>query len=218
MLSQFWLLTILASLALGVPTPDESVVQVVRVNDTKSDTGTPSKMPINSANKQISRLKVGQDKVGSKSTSDDQGSPSLGGYSARGTGVSYSGILSGTSEITSDGISGGISSAVRASQESQEGAGHGEQHDRVKGSKMREQSESNGSGNTIDSTSGTGSEEMTTDATAGSKGTIGAITGRESTTSGTTIDEDILGSDIITDPISKHEKRLTHRRRARQRY
>ena len=218
MLSQFWLLTILASLALGVPAPDESVVHVVRVNDTKSDTGTPNKMPINSANKQILRLKIGQDKVGSKSTSDDQGSPSLGGYSARGTGVSYSGILGGTSEITSDGISGRISSAARASQESQEGAGHGEQHDRIKESEIREQPESNGNGNAIDSTSGTGSEEVTTDAATGSKGTIGAITGRESTTSGTTIDEDIIGSDTTTDPTSKHEKRLTYRQRARQRY
>ncbi|KAL9068521.1 MAG: hypothetical protein Q9161_006170 [Pseudevernia consocians] len=94
MLPHFWLLTILSPLALGVPVPQVSVTPNVTFSD-----GTPgtlvsdgrNHMGLNRANTLNWNLKAERAKAGSKTTSDDQGSPSLDGYSGNGTSVSFSG-------------------------------------------------------------------------------------------------------------------------------
>ena len=80
MLPHFWLLTILAPLALGVPVPQVSVTPGTLVSDGRNHMG------LNRANTLNWNFKAS-----SKTTSDDQGSPSLDGYSAHGTSVSFSG-------------------------------------------------------------------------------------------------------------------------------
>lgn len=112
MLSHVWVLTILAPLAFGVPIPRESVTPSVRLSDSKSDTETlngSNKLGLNHADKAIWNLKGHEDKAGSKTSLIDKGSPSLGGHSAHGTGISYndSSVLNGKkSSSTSEHVSG----------------------------------------------------------------------------------------------------------------
>ena len=112
MLSHVWLFTILAPLAFGVPVPRESVTPSVRLSDSTSDTETlngSNKLGLNHADKAIWNLKDHEDKVGSKTSLIDKGSPSLGGHPAHGTGTSYSdsSVLSDkNSSSTSGHVSG----------------------------------------------------------------------------------------------------------------
>ncbi|CAF9935489.1 hypothetical protein IMSHALPRED_010245 [Imshaugia aleurites] len=197
MLPRFWLLTILASVALGVPVPHESVIPSIKVHDTKPSNTT--KLPLDKANELSWHLKSGETKVGTKTTLDEQGSPSLGAYSARGTGVSRS--------VTS----GGSSSVIGASQHFKEKAKHDDQEGGIKGREIREQPESHGSGSTTGSTSSSSSDGTTTGAITGSKGIDGTVTGSERTTRGTTIGKGTTGSNGDTTLTSKHKKRLRRR-------
>lgn len=211
MLPRFWLLTILASLALAVPVPRESVTPSVTFGDSTSDNGLlagPTKMGLNSANKPSNQLKDNKNKGGSKTTQNNQGSPTLGGYSAHGTGVSFrtsgqgSGISppSSLSTATSGGISGGTSKELK---EGGLHGGHGEHSGGMRGGKMHKKVKPDGSGSTTGSTGSAASDGTTTDSDSISTGTT---TGSESTTSGTTTDsEGITGSDEVTISTSKHK-------------
>lgn len=221
MLPQLWLLTILVPLALGVPVPRESVTPSVASSGGTSKTDNSGvHMGLNKANAVI-YVK------GSKTTSDDKGSPSLGGYSAHGTGVIYkesstfgqgsgtkpasslsTGTSGGTSGVfsggakgdTSRGASVGTSFDGRASKELKEGGSHGDHSEHIggmKGGKIHEQAESQGSGGTTGSAASTGSES-TTD-------TTGTTTGSESTASGTiTGSEGTTGSNGTTSSTSRY--------------
>ncbi|CAD6594385.1 MAG: hypothetical protein ASARMPREDX12_008889 [Alectoria sarmentosa] len=222
-LLQLWLLTILVPLALGAPVLRESVSpSVASGGDTSNTDNSERHMGLNRANKVI-YVK------GSKTTSDDKGSPSLGGYSAHGTGVIYkesstfgkgsgteaarslsTGTSSGTSGVTSGGAKGdisggasiGTSSDGRASKELKEGGSHGDHGEHIggmKGGKMHEQAESQGSGGTTGSAASTGSERTTTGSES-TTDTTGTTTGGESTASGTA-----TGSDGTTSSKSKHK-------------
>ena len=106
MLLQIWLLAILTPLDLGLPAPQGSLTLVTPSlldshtasdsetlgDDTSNDQKFPGrpKMGLNNANKAAWHLKT----PGSKTTVHNQGSSSLGGYSARGTGVSFSRLSS----------------------------------------------------------------------------------------------------------------------------
>ena len=202
MLPRFWLLTILASVALGVPVPHESVIPSIKVHDSKSDTkpSNTTKLPLDKANEPSWHLKSSEIKVGTKTTLDEQGSPSLGAYSARGSGVSHN--------VTS----GGSSSVIGASQQLKEKAKHDDQEGGIKGREIREQPESHGSGSTTGSTSSSSSSDgTTTGAITGSKGIDGTVTGSERTTGGTTIGKGTTGSNGDTTLTSKHKKRLRRR-------
>lgn len=192
MLPHFWLLTLLAPLALGDPVPRESVTPSVRVSESKSNTknsNSPEHLGLNRANKIFFNLKGKKPKTGSETISIDKGSPSLGGYSAHGTGVSYSistgtpgknsgatpeGDTDGLSRRSSDqmcaGACGGTPSDGGASKEFKRETsygGHGEhgKHvedgDDLKGGKMQER-ESHSSGTRSGGASKAGSDGMTT--------------------------------------------------------
>ncbi|KAF6230513.1 hypothetical protein HO133_004857 [Letharia lupina] len=113
MLPQLWLFTILTPLVLGVPVPRVSVIPSVRSSDRTSDIETsdgPRKMGIDHANKASWHLKGDQKGAGSKTVVVGQGSPSLGGYTAHGTGVSHSGgsVLNGRQGSSISGQASGI--------------------------------------------------------------------------------------------------------------
>ncbi|KAF6240776.1 hypothetical protein HO173_001449 [Letharia columbiana] len=113
MLPQLWLFTILTPLVLGVPVPRVSVIPSVRSSDRTSDIETsdgPRKMGIDHANKASWHLKGDQKEAGSKTVVDGQGSPSLGGYTAHGTGVSHSGgsVLNRGQDSSISGQASGI--------------------------------------------------------------------------------------------------------------
>lgn len=94
MLPQLWLFTILSPLVLGVPVPRVSIIPSVRSSDRTSNIESSDgfrKMGIDHANKASWYLKGHQKEAGTKVVVDGQGSPSLGGYMAHGTGVSHSG-------------------------------------------------------------------------------------------------------------------------------
>ena len=207
MFPHLWLLAVLAPLALGVPVPRESVTPSVRVSDSISKTKTSNgrdHLGLNRADKTFYHLKGEGVKAGSKTISIDKGSPSLGGYSAHGTGISYSlstGIPGKTSGETAKGNTGGVSR--RSSHEKSDGLsdggtskrlkgrrshrGHGEHDDDMGGGKMQEPLESHTSGTRSGGASKAGSDGMTT----GSGGTfMGTAAGSEDSTgtTGTTTD------------------------------
>lgn len=106
MLPRFWLLTLLAPLALGVPVPQKSGTPSVRLSTSHTETSNGlNKLGLNRADKASWRLKGQGKEAGSKTTFNGKGSPSLGGYAAHGTGISYSqGTASGTTTGTKDTI------------------------------------------------------------------------------------------------------------------
>lgn len=113
MLPQLWLFTILTPLVLGVPVPRVSVIPSVRSSDRTSDIETsdgPRKMGIDHANKASWHLKGDPKGAGSKTVVVGQGSPSLGGYTAHGTGVSHSGgsVLKRRQDSSISGQASGI--------------------------------------------------------------------------------------------------------------
>lgn len=214
MLPQFWLLPILASLALGVPVPE--------------------KMGLDKANKLLYIPKVEEGTAGTKTTLNDKVASSIAGHSAHGTGLSssYRSVLDrkqdsstsgqgsgtkparslttgtsgptsgGTSGGSSDGSSGGTSSDGGASKGHTEGGlhrgqgEHGRHGGGMKGGKMHEQVKSEGSSSTESDSDGTN-----TGTTTGSDdNTTGTTTGSDSTTSGTS-----TGTDGTTTSKSKYK-------------
>lgn len=193
MLPQFWLLTILASLALGVPVP--------------------GKLGLDKSNTLIYSHRVEKVTTGSRTTLNEKGTSSIVGYPAHGTGVSSShrsvldkkqesstsGQGSGThpaSPLTT-GSFGGTSSDSGASKEHKQGGlhrghdEHGGHGGGMEGGKSHEQVKSDGSSSTTNGSDGT---------------STGTTTGSDSTSSGTTTgSEGTTGSDGTTTSISKHK-------------
>lgn len=92
MFPQFWLLATLALVALGAPLSLELVTLSAASSDSMSNVGTlngPKKMGLSRAKKLDSLLKGGYTMVGSKTTLDTHGSPSVNPYSAHGTAVNH---------------------------------------------------------------------------------------------------------------------------------
>lgn len=227
MLPHLWLLTLLAPLALAVPVPRESNTPSLRLSDSKSDTKTSNSrehLGLNRANKAIWNLKGEEVKAGSKTTVVDKGSPSLGGYSAHGTGISYS-LSTGTPGKPSRGTSerkpgggsgrsarqmsgglsdGGTSKGLKGRRSYGVHGGHGEDGDGMKGGKMQEQLQSHGSGSASDSASKAGSEDMTT-------GSEGTTTGNDSTgtTGNTTDSENTIGGTTTSGKGATREESTT---------
>ena len=132
MLPHFWLLTLLAPLALGVPVPPKSVTPSVRLSTAHAETSRDfHKLGLNRADKASWDLKDEGRKAGSKTVVNGKGSPSLGGYAALGTGISYSkGSTSGTTTGSKDtigttGTTTGSGSTVSSSTTGSEGPAGG---------------------------------------------------------------------------------------------
>lgn len=120
MLSQLWLLTILAPLTLAVPVPQDSVTPSATFSYRPFQaqvTNAPKRLGLNRANNQANRktwnLKAGNANVGSKTTLFEKAS-GVDPPSSLNTGTS-GGVSGGTSDGTSDGTSsnGGVSKALK---------------------------------------------------------------------------------------------------------
>lgn len=93
MLPRLWFFAILSPLALGVPVHRKSVSPSLTPRYSKFNTKTLNSrvnMVLNRAGR-ASRKKGYASQAGTKTTSENKGSPFLDGYSAHGTGVSSSG-------------------------------------------------------------------------------------------------------------------------------
>ena len=192
MFLQFWLLAILVPLALGAPVPRASGPPTLTLVDSISDAKSISNLPkseVNRANKVGWHLEGNSIVIGSKATSDKQGSPlgpkKMGLNRANKpswylkSGKARTGSKTTEKEKGSSSLSGYLALSTGVSS-----------------------SGSGISGGT--SSQGSGSNTGTGGTTTGSEGTTtgtGTTTGSESTTSGTTTSSD--GTSTTTVPKRK---------------